>query len=51
MPAVHLTEDEAELAILALEEFKRHSLGEYDSESRAEIAEQLRSAIAKLRDA
>ena len=51
MVTVRFTEDEAELTILALDYFRRHHLQEYDEESREEIAQQVREALQKLRNA
>ena len=51
MPTIRLTEDEAELTILALEEFKREKLADYDPDDRPKIIAELASATKKLRDA
>lgn len=48
---VTFTEDEAEIAILALETYMREHSGDYDDESRTEIRRDCRSAMSKLRDA
>lgn len=53
MPArVTLTDDEAEITILALEYFKREHLGDYeDPADRRKIAAEITSAERKLREA
>ena len=51
MVNVRLNEDEMELAILALEFFRRHHLGEYDEEDRRRIAKEAADLERKLRRA
>lgn len=51
MVTVRFTEDEAELVILALDDFRRHGLQDYDDDMRSEISAQLKSAATKVRDA
>lgn len=48
---VVLTEDEAELVLLALSDFRTNRLHEYDDESRPQIAAELASATRKIRAA
>ena len=48
---VTFTEDEAEIAILAIETYMREHSGDYADETRTEIRRDCRSAAAKLRDA
>lgn len=51
MVTVQFTEDEAELVILALDDFRRHGLQDYDDKMQPEISAQLKSAATKVRDA
>lgn len=51
MIAVKLSDDELDLAILALDYFRREHLADYDEEDRAQIAKELAALTRKLRDA
>lgn len=48
---IPLTDDEIELAILAVEAFRKHHLDDYDDETRPQIASELNKLSRKLRDA
>jgi hypothetical protein len=51
MTRISLTDDEAELAILALETFKREHASDYHEEDRPAILRDLSSTVRKLREA
>ena len=48
---VRLTEEEAELLLLAVDNFRRTRLHEYDDESRPGIGRELTTIAKKLREA
>lgn len=51
MAVVRVSEEEIELMLLALGDFKRFTLQEYDADSKSSIAKEVDALIRKLRDA
>lgn len=48
---VRLTDDEIDLLLLACNDFRKHTLPQYDEEDRRKISEELRMLQRKLRQA